>query len=442
MNKEELKKVQLAIHDLITKEEYETALPIINEVLMVYPNDAATIHFLGYIWLMGEKPAFAYQFFRRALQEQPSNKALWTSLGRACHEMDMFDDAIKYFLKSAELDPSYAMAYSNASATLVQMSRWDDAEKASKMALECDPNDLNAQLNLAHSYLAKGQWVEGWKEWDKSLGGKFRKELIYGDEPRWDGSKDKTIVIYGEQGLGDEILYASCIPDAIDISKKVYIDCDERLETLFKRSFPKAEVHGTRKQDNVEWLNGIHFDARCAIAGIPQFFRTTSKSFPGSVFLVPDKEKVDMWKSMFKSWNKTVIGITTKGGTFRTNANGRILTEQDLQPLLKRKDIQLVSLDYSVERKIEGVKYFEFASDAKDYDDTAALIAACDMVLGVNTTALHCSAAMGVKTWCLVPKYHQWRYGQPSMPWYRSMRLIYQDDKTWSEVIENVTNQL
>jgi Flp pilus assembly protein TadD len=442
MNKDELKKVQLAIHDLITKEQYDLAMPLINEVLMAHPNDPATLNFMGYIWLQGDKPAFAYQYFRRALQEQPGNKALWTSLGRACHEMDMFDDAIKYFLKSAELDPNYSLAYSNASATLVQMSKWDDAEKASKMALECDANDLNAQLNLAHSYLAKGQWVEGWAEWNKSLGGKFRKELVYGDEVRWDGSPDKTIIIYGEQGIGDEIFYGSCINDVIDISKKVYIDCDERLETLFKRSFPKAEVHGTRKQDNVEWLNGIHLDARCAIGGIPQFFRTTNKSFPGSVFLVPDKEKVDMWKSMFKSWNKTVIGITTKGGTFRTNANGRILTEQDLQPLLKRKDIQLVSLDYSVERKIDGVKYFEFATDAKDYDDTAALIAACDMVLGVNTTALHCSAAIGVKTWCLVPKYHQWRYAQPSMPWYRSMRLIYQDDKTWSEVIENVTNQL
>jgi hypothetical protein len=145
---------------------------------------------------------------------------------------------------------------------------------------------------------------------------------------------------------------------------------------------------------------------------------------------------------MFKPWGKTVIGITTKGGTFRTNSKGRVLTEEDLQPLLKRKDIQLVSLDYSVERKIEGVKYFELASDAKDYDDTAALIGACDMVLGVNTTALHCSAAMGVKTWCLVPKYHQWRYAQPSMPWYRHMRLFYQDDKTWNEVIENVATQL
>ena len=442
MDREELKKVQLAIHDLITKEQYDLAMPLINEVLMTYPNDPATLNFMGYIWLQGDKPAFAYQYFRRALQEQPGNKALWTSLGRACHEMDMFDDAIKYFLKSAELDPNYSLAYSNASATLVQMSKWDDAEKSSKMALECDANDLNAQLNLAHSYLAKGQWVEGWKEWDKSLGGKFRKELVYGDEVRWDGSPDKTLVIYGEQGIGDEIFYGSCINDVIDISKKVYIDCDERLETLFKRSFPKAEVHGTRKSDSVEWLNGIHFDARCAIGGIPQFFRTTSKSFPGTPFLVPDTEQVNMWKSMFKAWGKTVIGITTKGGTFRTNANGRILTEEDLQPLLARKDIQLVSLDYSVERKIDGIKYFEFATDAKDYDVTASLIAACDMVLGVNTTALHCSAAMGVKTWCLVPKYHQWRYAQPSMPWYRSMRLIYQDDKTWREVIDNVVIQL
>jgi hypothetical protein len=356
--------------------------------------------------------------------------------------MDMFDDAIKYFLKSAELDPNYALSYSNASASLVQMSRWDDAEKAAKMALECDPKELHAQLNLAHSYLAKGEWVQGWIEWDKSLGGKFRKEIVYKDEVKWDGSSGKDLVIYGEQGLGDEIFYASCVPDAIDISNRVYIECDKRLETLFKRSFPKAEVYGTRKDEDARWVDDATINARCAIGGLPQFFRPNSKSFPGTPFLVFDKEKVDMWKSMFKSWNKTVIGITTKGGTFRTNSKGRELTEQDLQPLLKRKDIQLVSLDYSVERKIDGVRYFEFATDAKDYDETASIIAACDMVLGVNTTALHCSAAMGVKTWCLVPKYHQWRYAQASMPWYRHMRLIYQDDKTWSEVVENVASQI
>ena len=438
MDREELKQVQLAIHDLIQKEQYETALPIINEVLMVYPNDAATLNFLGYIWLMGEKPAFAYQYFRRALQEQPGNKALWTSLGRACHEMDNFEEALKYFLKSAELDPNYAMAYSNASASLVQMSRWDDAEKSAKMALECDPKEIHAQLNLAHSYLAKGEWEKGWIEWDKSLGGKFRKEIIYKDEVKWDGSPDKNLVIYGEQGLGDEIFYASCVPDAMAISKKVYIECDSRLETLFQRSFPEAEVHGTRKDEDARWVDDATIDARCAIGGLPQFFRPNSKSFPGTPFLKADPEKRLMWRALFDSWGKKVIGITTKGGTFRNNSKGRTLTQEDIEPLLKLKDTVLVSLDYSVERKLDGVKYFEFATDAKNYDDTAALIAECDMVLGVNTTALHCSAALGVKTWCLVPKYHQWRYGQPSMPWYRHMRLIYQDDRTWKEVIEQL----
>ncbi len=84
----------------------------------------------------------------------------------------------------------------------------------------------HGQLNLAHTYLAKGEWDKGWAEWHKSLGGKFRKEWVYGDEVRWDGTKDKTLIIYGEQGLGDEIFYGSCIPDAISSSKQVYIDCD------------------------------------------------------------------------------------------------------------------------------------------------------------------------------------------------------------------------
>jgi Flp pilus assembly protein TadD len=93
-------------------------MPLIYAVLENYPEDPPTLNFLGYIWLMGDKPALAYQMFRRALQESPGNKALWTSLGSACHEMDMLEDALKYFLKSAELDPSYALAYSNAAAAL------------------------------------------------------------------------------------------------------------------------------------------------------------------------------------------------------------------------------------------------------------------------------------------------------------------------------------
>jgi tetratricopeptide (TPR) repeat protein len=440
MDKDELKECQIAIHQLIEADDYENAMPLIYTVLEEYPDDAATLHFLGYIWLMSDRTVFAYQMFRRALQEQPGNKALWTSLGRACHELQMYEDAIKFFIKSAELDNNYAMAYSNMSATLVQLSQWDDAEKAARTALDCNPTDLNSQLNLAHCYLARGEWKEGWHEWNKSLGGKFRKELIYGDEARWNGSKGRNLVIYGEQGLGDEIFYGSCINDAIRDSKHVIIDCDPRLETLFKRSFPDAEVHGTRKVDHPEWLEKAEIDARCAIGGLPEFYRLTNKDFPGSTYLLADEHKVNEWKSVLKD-KKCYIGITTHGGKKATNSKGRKLTADDLAPLLKRKDIQLVSLDYDLEERIEGVLYFDEAITSQDYDDTAALIASLDMVIGVPTTALHCAAALGVKTWCLVPKRHQWRYAQPSMPWYRSMRLIYQDDAEWIDVIRRVEKQ-
>jgi ADP-heptose:LPS heptosyltransferase len=88
------------------------------------------------------------------------------------------------------------------------------------------------------------------------------------------------------------------------------------------------------------------------------------------------------------------------------------------------------------------VHYFPFAAQSNDYDDTAALIAACDKVIGVNTTAIHAAAAMGVQTIALISDYHQWRYARPSMLWYRSMRLIDQKGREWREVIDYVAKQL
>lgn len=437
MNLNELKECQLAIHDLIEHDDFDNAIPLIYAVLENYPDDAPTIHFLGYIWLLSGKEALAYQMFKRAVELQPNNKALWTSLGRAYHEMDRPLEAINCFVKSAELDPNYTMAYSNMSATLVQLSDWSGAEKASTMALECSPTDLNAQLNLAHCYLAKGEWDKGWAEWNKSLGGKFRKEYVYGDEPRWNGSAEKNLVIYGEQGLGDEIFYASCINDALEISNKVYIDCDAKLEGLFKRSFPQAEVHGTRKVDNPKWLENVIIDARCSIGSLPEFFRHDDSDFNGNAYLKADPERRLMWRALFDSYGKRVIGITTHGGRKMTNAKGRKLTDRDLKPLLKQ-DFVFVSLDYNVEERIEGVKYFEWATNSDDYDDTAALIAELDGVVGINTTALHCAGALGVPTWALVPKCHQWRYARPTMLWYKSMNMVKQGERGWIEVVANV----
>ena len=442
MTPDELRQCQLLIKNSIETNNFEEALPLIYTCLEYYPDDGAVLHYLGYLYLVTEKEAFAYQYFRRALQETP-NKTVWCSMGRASHELGRYKEALNCFLKSAELDPEYSLAYSNAAATFVQLSQWDDVEKSARLALECKDYDLNAELNLSHALLAKGEWPEGWKHWAKSLGCKYRKEWVYGDEVRWDGSEGKRVVVYGEQGLGDEIFYASCLPDLIGKSQKVWVDCDPKLAGLFKRSFPNAEVHGTRRDSNPPWAVGASIEYRVPIGGLPEFFRNKDKDFPGTPYLTPCPDRKLMWQSLFKSWGKKVVGIATHGGWKKTNEEGRKIELDDWLPILKTEGYEFVSLDYKENPELEmfcelndvKIHTFNTITQSKNYDDTAGLISALDLVIGVNTTALHCSAALGVKTIALIPKYHQWRYARPFMPWYRSMRLITQEDSTWGEVI-------
>jgi hypothetical protein len=383
------------------------------------------------------KDALAYYTLARAKDLSPNNKTVIANFGKAQHELGRYEAAIQSFLKAAEIDPDYAMAYANASASLVQMSQWDDAEKAALLALECDPNEKNATMNLAHSYLARGEWVNGWKHFDLSLGSRLRKEYAYADETRWNGEKDKAVVIYGEQGLGDEVLFCSIVPDAIKDCKKVIIDCDERLEGLFKRSFPKADVHGTRRNTSPEWLADAKIDHRCAMGALGGLYRKSDDDFTGEPYLVADKERRIMWRSLFDSYKKPVIGITSHGGFKKNNEAGRTLTSDDLSVMLNDTRYEFVSLDYKDGIEHRRLRKFPFATQSKDYDDTAALIAECDLVLGVNTTAHHVAGALGVKTVTLVPKYHWWRYAR-DFTWYKSQTLIKQGNKTWKEVINSI----
>lgn len=431
------KDLLLAIKELVETEQFDVAMPLIYGLLEDDPNDVLALNFLGYIYLVSGKDALAYYTFSHASNIAPNNKAVMANFGKAAHELGRFEEAIKHFLEAARLDPNYAMAYANASASLVQMSQWDDAEKAALLALECDPKEINATMNLAHVYFAKGEWKKAWQHFGLSLGSKFRKEYGYADETRWNGEKNKAVVIYGEQGLGDEVMYASMIPDAIKDSKHIIIDCDAKLEGLFKRSFPKAQVHGTRRENHPEWLREAKIDHRCAMGGLGSFYRNSDADFSGEPYLVADAERRTMWRALFDSYKKPVIGITSHGGMKKNNEAGRTLAYEDLRELLNDTRYEFVSLDYKEGIEHKRLHKFPFATQSADYDDTAALIAECDLVLGVNTTAHHVAGALGVKTVTLVPKYHWCRYAR-DFTWYKSQQLIKQGARTWKEVVKSL----
>jgi tetratricopeptide (TPR) repeat protein len=428
---------QLGIaHQLVESGEYTEALPVLEDILEEYPNQSAALNMLGFCWSELGKDATAYQFFTRALQTQPDNEFVLVNAGRSLHELGHYQKALDHYLKAAKLNPEYAMAYANAAATLVQMSKWEDGIKCAQMALDCDPNEKNSQMNLASCYLATGELGKGWDAMELSLGGKFRKEWSYGDEPRWDGSKDKTLVIYGEQGLGDEIYFMECANEVIADSKEVHIDCDPRLEKLFARSFPNAHVHGTRRDDSVTWLEGLSIDARTAMASMQRFYRRTSASYKNKPYLVADPDLRKMWRALFDSFGKPVVGVCSRSGTKRNNEAGRTITEDDWKPLIETHDAVYVSLDYKGDDP-SFTKSYHFATRSNDYDDTAALIAELDCVVGVCTTAIHCADALGVPTYILVPDCHNFKFAG-GIPFYPTQTLCHQNQKTWEECIRRI----
>ena len=427
-------------HELVTGEAYEPALIALESILEQYPNHSGALNMLGYCWLELGREATAYQFFQRALQTQPENKFVLVNTGRALHEMGKYQEAISYYLKAAKIDPGYTMAYSNAAASLVQLSQWEDGKKAAELALECDPDDLNSRMNLANCHLGLGDLKKGWQAMELSLGGKFRREWCYGDEPRWNGEKGKTIVIYGEQGLGDEIYFMESAQDAIRDSKKVFIDCDPKLEGLFRRSFLDAEVHGTRRDESIEWLEGVDIEARCAMGSLPLFYRNKQEDFHLKPYLVADPERRKMWRGLFDSYGKPVIGVCLSGGTKKNNLVGRTLSPDDFDALRAKYDAVFVSLEYRGDDP-EWCKSFPFATRSNDYDDTAALIAELDCVVGICTTAMHCADALGVPAVTLVPDEHTWKFagGIPLIP---SSKFVFKDGREWAEVIGEITLDL
>lgn len=409
LNDDEVKEIQKTVFKLIQGGELEQATRLIERLLEHDPNDAIALNFMGVIHLELQNFHLAYQYFRRALQEKNNAAPMWSNFGLSAHELGRNQEAINAYLKSAEIDSDYVKAYVNAAALFIEEARWEEAEKSCQIALEIDHESDLAKKNLAHVYLARHNWKEGWKYWELSLGCKYRKEWVYGDEKRWDGTKNQCVVIYGEQGLGDEINYASCVPDAIKDSKKVIIDCDPKLENLFRRSFPRADVHGTRRDSTPAWLADARIDARVAVSSLPFFYRNSDSDFPGTPYLKADPELVQMWKALFASWGKPVYGLCLHGGSKLTGASWRKLEPEDFSPLFA-KNAAFVSLDYKGHIKHPKIKEYQWATQASDYDLTAGLIAALDAVVGVNTTAIHCANGLGIPTHILVPTKKQWRY--------------------------------
>lgn len=404
-------------------------------------NDARALYGLAQLYRRGENFGLAFNLYRAAAGILGKSAACLNGMG-LCHEESWdLDAAEKCFLKAIEADKNSPEAYSNLGMVKLLRCEPKKALEYLETALTVDPDFAAAKHHKSYSQLMLQQWAEGWDGHAEILGKvKTRTERFYeGDAgllPRWDGTPKKRVLVYGEQGIGDEICFASCVPDLIRASESVVFDCDHRLEGLFKRSFG-AVVHGTRFK-TPDWLGQYPLDARVAIGDLPKFFRRTDSAFTGEPYLKADPERVLQWKALFDTFPKPVIGVAWNGGLPNTGSERRSLSATDMLPILKATSGTWISLEYK--HRAEDIEFFLSAGvnirtfdrytkkhEQQDYDDVAAIVEACDMVVSVTTAVVHLSGALGKECFCLVPEKPRWLYGlEGELPWYRSVSLFRQ----------------
>lgn len=386
------------------------------------------------------------------------------ALGTCFKHENKVPEARSLFEEAQSLIPVNPDIQNNLGTLYINEGRPDKALEHLNLALSINSQHPQARWNKSLAHLEMGDYEEGWKHYDAGIDAKVRMERNYAmtQLPAWDGSPGKNVVVYGEQGIGDEILFASCLPDLIKVSKSVVLDSHKRLQNLFSLAFPDIPIYGTREDEHITWPmlpNGqprYNFDARIAIGSLPKFFRPTLESFPGTPYIKPPVEKEAEWTALFhKMGPKPKIGISWIGGHKRTRVEVRSCHLEQLLPILQQ-DADFISLQYThCEQEIaefetkHGIKIHQFPETvyAQDYAETAALVANLDLVITVCTSMVHLAGSMGVPTWVLTPSRPAWRYrlDLDYLPWYgKTVTLFRQapDSTDWAPVVEEVSNNL
>jgi Flp pilus assembly protein TadD len=426
----------------------------------------------------------AFEHFRRAFEIRPSEAAFRNNYALALREQDRLDDAEAVLRGTLERVPDDASSRNNLASVLRELGRPEEARATLMPLIEPghlsgevwgtwgailqdlgdvagardafdrsvarEPRSPELRLSRAFHLLYTGDFENGWTEYDARLDAvdSPRRGFKF---PEWDGGAfaGRSVLVYSEQGYGDEIMFASCFPDLLSEAASVTIECDPRLRALFARSFPEAVVLSGETRGEHGWLAGIgRIDAQVAAGSLPRRYRPRLESFPArSRYLTADPERVARYRARLAALGTgPKVGLSWRGGLVRTRRAVRSLAPADLRTLLERPGLQFVSLQHAPSEAdlaslaaLAPGRFHHWPAALADADESAALMSALDRTITVCNSVVHLGGALGLDVHVLVPANPEWRYlhAGDRMPWYPSVRLYRrQADADWTSVLD------
>ena len=441
-------------------EKLDQATKCFQKVLQLNPKYPEAYNNLGLILQQQGEVEKAIVCFRRALKINAVFPEAYTNLGNVLlKERGGVDKAIALYNRAIDIDPNHSEAFYNLGYAQHRQGDFEKSLQSYQRVFSIDPDQAVAHLSYSMTLLIMGRFAEGWTEHEwrwKDIAFESEHKRSF-PQPLWDGSSltGKTILIWLEQGIGDQIMFASLLPKLQHQAHHVVVETGKRLIPIFQRSYPGIEiVPAQNPPDSILLDDSIDFQS--SIASLPQWFLPDEASFPRQQNYLegcPRKTKLLREKYQKLAGGKILIGISWKSAN-ESIGELKSAALKNWESLLSETDCFFVSLQYGdVERELRefaeqtGMKiyYDEEINSLESLDDFVSQVGALDLIISTSNTTVHVAGALGKPVWTLLNYVPSWRWmvGRSDSLWYPSMVLFRQKYiGDWSSVFQSVHRHL
>jgi tetratricopeptide (TPR) repeat protein len=463
---------------------HDESLKNYNKAIKLKPNYAEAYNNRGVVLKSLGRIDEAIKSYNKAIELKPNYVDTYYNKGVALQSIFEFKESLKNYNKAIKLKPNYAEAYNNRGVVLKSLGRIDEAIKSYNKAielklgyhdpinnlgfifqlkndykkalmyfnkaLELDPGSENKKFNIGLLNLKFKKFKEGWEGYELRKKIKDRdiklKKYDFFKLPILDHLKNKNILIYAEQGLGDIIQFSRYIELLSKLNNKITFKVYPSLLRLFKNLNNYCEL-------TILEVDPLKFDYVCSLLSLPIIFKTDYNNIPPVTqeLLNIEKDKTSFWKNEIKS-NNFKIGIAWRG-----NVENKLMFDKSLELKLFNnisniKNIDLISLQKDFKPEIENTNKIIKINNFKNLDnsknaflDTVAIIKSLDLVISVDTSIAHLAGTLGKNTWLILKCDPDWRWfsDDNKTPWYPSISIFRQDRiGSWKNPFSQIESNL
>jgi tetratricopeptide (TPR) repeat protein len=404
--------------------------------LALEPRHANAAASLGHVRNRRGDTARSREAFARALAFDPEHLAARTGLAFADAIDGDLDGARAALEAMASGRPDEGAFWSALGKVRAWAGALGPAEEAYRQAAACDPSDVDARVGVAVSLLGQGRYADGFLALENRPDGRFGETRRFARFPVWSGARlEGPLLVHCEGSLSDTIQFARFLPDLKARVPEVALVVDDYWTPLAPLLATVEGVdHLLEDPARADALRTLPA-ARAGIQSLPFHFGLTPANLPGRAkYLSAPRDRADVWRARIDAIRAPRVGLVwNTRGDLGALSRHKSVPPQALAPLLATPGVAFVSLQVGAMGDLTrfgdlAPRVVDFSSDIGDFGDTAAIVAALDLVISVDTSVAHVAGAMGKPVW-LLDRYHtswRWRLAAGRSPWYPSLRIFRQ----------------